>query len=58
MLNAPLIQKHATLPEYFSKNGYLSLSRGKIFHRHRTVKGGGAPGVPGRDRAIGSRPPA
>lgn len=39
MLNAPLIQKHATLPEYFSKNGYLSLSRGKIFHRHRTVKG-------------------
>lgn len=40
MLDSPLVQKHATLPEYFSKHGYHSLSRGKIFHRHNTPAGG------------------
>lgn len=39
MREAPLIQRHATLPEYFSKHGYLSLSMGKIFHKHSTANG-------------------
>jgi arylsulfatase A-like enzyme len=26
----------ATMPQYFSQNGYFSLSTGKIFHKHRT----------------------
>ena len=33
------IQEHATLPEYFSKHGYRTLSRGKIFHAHATKNG-------------------
>ena len=33
------MQQHATLPEYFSKNGYLSISRGKIFHKHVDADG-------------------
>ncbi len=39
MRDAALIQQHATLPEYFSKHGYSSLSRGKIFHTHGTANG-------------------
>ena len=34
MRNSKKVQQHATLPEYFSKNGYRSISRGKIFHKH------------------------
>jgi len=34
MLDAPLVQTHATLPEYFSRNGYLTMSMGKISHVH------------------------
>ncbi len=32
MLDSKLVQTHYTLPEYFSKNGYRTLSTGKIFH--------------------------
>jgi arylsulfatase A-like enzyme len=32
MLNSKLIQENPTLPEYFSKHGYLTISRGKIYH--------------------------
>ena len=32
MLDAQLVQTHSTLPEYFSKHGYRTLSTGKIFH--------------------------
>jgi len=39
MRNSKLIQSHATLPEYFSKQGYYTLSRGKIFHAHASAKG-------------------
>ncbi|MDF1824758.1 MAG: sulfatase [Verrucomicrobiales bacterium] len=39
MLAAELVQTHATLPEYFAKNGYHSLSMGKIFHSHHTATG-------------------
>lgn len=39
MRQSALIQQHATLPEYFSKNGYHALSRGKIFHAHATASG-------------------
>lgn len=39
MLDSRLVQKHATLPEYFSKQGYQSISRGKIFHAHATTNG-------------------
>jgi arylsulfatase A-like enzyme len=39
MLDSALVQKYATLPEYFSKHGYRSISRGKIFHAHATAKG-------------------
>jgi arylsulfatase A-like enzyme len=28
-----------TLPQYFSQNGYFSLSTGKIFHKHRLEEG-------------------
>jgi arylsulfatase A-like enzyme len=28
-----------TMPEYFSQNGYFSLSTGKIFHKHTTPQG-------------------
>ncbi len=34
MLNSALIQQYATMPEYFSKNGYITISSGKIFHKH------------------------
>jgi arylsulfatase A-like enzyme len=39
MLHSEIIQNHATLPEYFSKNGYLTISKGKIFHKHKTKQG-------------------
>ncbi len=39
MLDSELVQQHATLPEYFSKHGYVSISRGKIFHAHATANG-------------------
>jgi arylsulfatase A-like enzyme len=39
MLNSKLVQEHATLPEYFSKNGYITISKGKIFHKHTTSNG-------------------
>jgi arylsulfatase A-like enzyme len=34
MLHSELVKKNTTLPEYFSKHGYLTISRGKIFHGH------------------------
>lgn len=39
MLKSELVQEHATLPEYFSKNGYVTISKGKIFHKHQTEEG-------------------
>jgi arylsulfatase A-like enzyme len=39
MLNSVVVQTHATLPEYFSKNGYITISKGKIFHKHLTENG-------------------
>jgi arylsulfatase A-like enzyme len=39
MLTSDIVQTHATLPEYFSQQGYLTLSRGKIFHAHTTENG-------------------
>jgi arylsulfatase A-like enzyme len=39
MLSSELIQQYATMPEYFSKNGYITISKGKIFHKHQTEKG-------------------
>jgi len=39
MLNSKMVQENATLPEYFSKNGYLTISKGKIFHKHITSAG-------------------
>ena len=39
MREAPLIKKHATLPECFSKNGYHALSMGNIYHAHTTTVG-------------------
>ncbi|GAB5559720.1 MAG: hypothetical protein SynsKO_13670 [Synoicihabitans sp.] len=39
MLHAELVQTHATLPEYFAKQGYHTISRGKIFHAHATKTG-------------------
>lgn len=39
MTDSQLVQTHATLPEYFSRNGYITMSRGKIAHKHTTAKG-------------------
>ncbi len=39
MLGSEHVQKYATLPEYFSRNGYNTLSRGKISHAHYTMNG-------------------
>jgi len=39
MLESEIVQTHATLPEYFSKYGYKTISSGKIFHKHETVTG-------------------
>ncbi len=37
--NAPKAKNAVTLPEYFSNHGYVSLSSGKIFHKHATADG-------------------
>lgn len=39
MLTSSLVQKNATLPEYFSKNGYVTISKGKIFNKHSAENG-------------------
>ena len=39
MRRAALVQTHATLPEYFALHGYITLNRGKIFHKHATPEG-------------------
>ncbi|OHX64284.1 sulfatase [Flammeovirga pacifica] len=39
MIYTDLVKENATLPEYFSKNGYHTLSNGKIFHKHATENG-------------------
>jgi arylsulfatase A-like enzyme len=39
MRNSPIVQQNATLPEYFSKHGYITISKGKIFHKHQTELG-------------------
>ncbi|WP_010136727.1 sulfatase [Ochrovirga pacifica] len=39
MVYSDVVKKNATLPEYFSKNGYYTLSNGKIFHKHGTKNG-------------------
>ena len=39
MRRSPLVQTHATLPEYFSQHGYHAVSRGKIFHKHPADQG-------------------
>jgi len=31
MLESKVVQENYTLPEYFSENGYLTISKGKIF---------------------------
>ena len=37
--NADRTKNAVTLPQYFSKHGYFTLSRGKIFHKHATAGG-------------------
>jgi arylsulfatase A-like enzyme len=37
--NAPKARDVVTLPEYFGKHGYHTLSAGKIFHKHATAAG-------------------
>ena len=37
--SAPKAKDVVTLPEYFAKHGYHTLSTGKIFHKHPTDKG-------------------
>ena len=39
MLDSVFVQTSATLPEYFSKHGYITISKGKIFHKHSTENG-------------------
>lgn len=39
MRRSPLVQTHATLPEYFAQHGYTTLNRGKLFHKHATPEG-------------------
>ncbi len=39
MLYSDIIKNNPTLPEYFSLNGYHTLSNGKIFHKHGTENG-------------------
>ena len=36
---APKAKDIVTLPQYFAKNGYHTLSTGKIFHKHPTSEG-------------------
>jgi arylsulfatase A-like enzyme len=37
--NAQRTKNAVTLPQYFSRHGYFTLSRGKIFHKHMTSDG-------------------
>ncbi|NBB80495.1 MAG: sulfatase-like hydrolase/transferase [Verrucomicrobia bacterium] len=39
MLDAELVELHPTLPEYFSMHGYVTVSKGKIFHAHMVDDG-------------------
>jgi arylsulfatase A-like enzyme len=39
MLDSELVRAHLTLPEYFSKHGYRTLSTGKVFHKHTGDEG-------------------
>jgi arylsulfatase A-like enzyme len=39
MLGSEIVRTHATLPEYFSKHGYRTISSGKIFHTFFTENG-------------------
>ncbi len=39
MRGSELVKTHLTLPEYFSKHGYHTLSNGKIFHKHPADEG-------------------
>ncbi|MGJ8642127.1 MAG: sulfatase [Luteolibacter sp.] len=39
MLDSDYVKNHMTMPEYFSKNGYQTISTGKIFHKHATEEG-------------------
>ncbi len=39
MIYTDLVKEQATLPEYFSKHGYHTVSNGKIFHKHATANG-------------------
>jgi arylsulfatase A-like enzyme len=39
MLYSDIVKENPTLPEYFSLNGYHTLSNGKIFHKHGTKNG-------------------
>ena len=39
MLYSEVVQQNPTLLEYFSMNGYHTLSNGKIFHKHGTKNG-------------------
>jgi arylsulfatase A-like enzyme len=39
LLDSKLVQENATLPEYLSKNGYVTISKGKIFHKHGSENG-------------------
>ncbi|WP_139958663.1 sulfatase [Flavicella sediminum] len=39
MIYSDVVKKNATLPEYFSKNGYHTLANGKIFHKHAAAGG-------------------
>ena len=39
MLDSEIVQANTTLPEYFTKHGYITMSKGKIFHKHTTVNG-------------------
>lgn len=53
MLDSELVRTHLTLPEYFSKHGYDTLSMGKVFHQQ--------PGDPGHwafDKWVQSKNPS
>ncbi|WP_343330715.1 sulfatase [Polaribacter staleyi] len=39
MLYSDIVKENPTMPEYFSLNGYHTLSNGKIFHKHGTKNG-------------------
>lgn len=39
MRDSPWVQKNLTMPEYFSRHGYYTLSTGKVFHSHHTPNG-------------------